>query len=59
MEAGRLQREMREQLGTNPATMACWLKQHGTAVYSRMRRQLFTPAQKHRIGLSASCSTAA
>ena len=37
VEASRLQREVRKQIGISPATMACWLKQYGTAIYSRMQ----------------------
>lgn len=49
VESGLLQREVRERLGISTATMALWLKQHGTAVYQGMKRKLFTATQRHQI----------
>ena len=49
VESGLSQREVIQRLGINHASLQAWLKQYGTAVYSQMRRKLFTPTQKHQI----------
>ena len=49
VESGLSQREVIQRLGINHASLQAWLKQYGTAVYSQMRRKLFTAAQKHQI----------
>ncbi len=49
VESGLSQREVIQRLGINHASLQAWLKQYGTAVYSQMRRKLFTPAQKHQV----------
>ena len=49
VESGLSQREVIQRLGINHASLQAWLKQYGTAVYSPMRRKLFTPKQKHQI----------
>ena len=49
VESGLSQREVIQRLGINHASLQAWLRQHGTAVYSQIRRKLFTPTQKHQI----------
>ena len=49
VESGLSQREVIQRLGINHALLQAWLRQYGTAVYSQMRRKLFTPTQKHQI----------
>jgi len=49
VESGLSQREVIQRLGINHASPRAWLKQYGTALYSQMRRKLFTPTQKHQI----------
>ena len=49
VESGLSQREVIQRLGINHASLQAWLRQYGTAVYSQMRRKLFTPTQKHQI----------
>ena len=49
VESGLLHRQVQQQLGVSHATLAQWLRRHGSAVYQRMKRQLFTAAQKHAI----------
>lgn len=49
VESGLSQRVVLQQLGISPATLRAWLREYGTAVYSQMRRKLFTPTQKHQI----------
>ena len=49
VESGLSQRVVMQRLGISHATLLAWLRQYGTAVYSQMRRKLFTAAQKHQI----------
>lgn len=49
VESGLSQRVVLQRLGISPATLRAWLRAYGTAVYSQMRRKLFTPTQKHQI----------
>lgn len=49
VESGLSQRVVLQRLGISSATLRAWLREYGTAVYSQMRRKLFTPTQKHQI----------
>lgn len=49
VESGLSQRVVMQRLGISHATLLAWLRQYGTAVYSQMRRKLFTTTQKHQI----------
>ncbi len=49
VESGLSQREVIHRLGINHTSLQAWLKQYGTALYSQMRRKLFTPTQKHQV----------
>ena len=49
VESGLSQRDVMQRLGISHATLLAWLRQYGTAVYSQMRRKLFTAPQKHQI----------
>ncbi|SFQ79711.1 transposase [Hymenobacter arizonensis] len=49
VESGLSQRVVLQRLGISHATLRAWLRLYGTAVYSQMRRKLFTATQKHQI----------
>ena len=36
-------------LGVARVTLIEWLRRYGTAAYARMKRKIFTPAQKHAV----------
>ena len=42
VESGLSQREVTRRLDLNYTSLQAWLKRYGTAVYSQMRRKLFT-----------------
>ena len=49
VEAGEIQQVLAAELGVARITLIEWLRRYGTAAYARMKRKVFTPAQKHAI----------
>ena len=49
VEAGEIQRVLAAELGVARITLIEWLRRYGTAAYARMKRKMFTPAQKHAV----------
>lgn len=47
VEAGEIQRVLAAELGVARITLIEWLRHHRTAAYARVKRRMFTPAQKH------------
>ena len=49
VEASEIQRVLAAELGVARIILIEWLRRYGTAAYARMKRKMFTPAQKHAI----------